>query len=126
MSSTFEDRFKLQAINSELLLLGESISYTPNGSSLKTITALILHDTYQTIHESGNSTQDYDVIEMQISSRNNTEGHVTPLLWGRDGTGDVIAWDSKTWYVRDILEKNVAGMHRLVLATVRQNIPQIG
>ena len=120
--SELEDRFTLQAQPRELALFGDSISYTPAGASAKTISAVILKDTLKTVFDTGTSVLNYDLMEIYISSRNNTEGQVTVKVRGKDGVagtsnGDSLVISSVTWYVRKLLNSSEAGMHKLLIST---------
>jgi len=59
-------------------------------------------------------TQHYSRIEFWISALDDTDGHQSPKEWINQGqTGDRVQINGVWYYVRDIIEENVAGMHKL-------------
>jgi hypothetical protein len=122
MSSTFETRFKQIAVQNELSTFGENVTYTPAGGSAKTIKAIINKDTLESTFNTGTSLKNFDILEVFISARSNTEGQVTVSVRNKDAVvgvsnGDTIVINSVTYYVRKIISNNEAGLHKLLVST---------
>lgn len=97
----------------------ESITYRPLNNPLndKTIQAIVERQNARLRFSEPGDTMDYESIIINIRATDNIEGHVTPAIWNRDGTGDVIIYDGTTWYVRDRLQRQIGGVHRLLCTT---------
>lgn len=114
--STFGD---LMAGHTELFLnqFGVDITYRPENDSGddKTIKAVIEPGYPRNEFESPNpDSPHYTRQAFWISSRNNTEGHVSPTEWIRTGTdGDKVQIGGSWFYVISISEDSSDGMHRL-------------
>lgn len=116
--------FETMAQNDVAALLDEcgvDVSYTPQGGSPRTIKIAFMGETRMD-HIAQSNVGEYSSVEILLSSVNDTAGVVTPKASGRSGNaGDSFAHDSgrgsETWYVRDILQDNAGGMHRLGCCT---------
>ena len=102
---------------------GENITYTPAGGAARTIKAIIFEET-RTEHAEASATEEFESIEIQISDQDDTNGVISPTVYGFLGQeGDSLVMDvgqgNETWYVKRGLENNVAGMHTLGLTSKR-------
>ena len=117
--ATLEDDFK-NFVSDELSDWGESIVYTPQSGSPKTISAIILKESFVT-HFAETDYQPYDSVEIMISSRNDTEGVITPKLMARDGAGDQFIMSvinsGVPLYVHDLSSPIEGGFHTLKVST---------
>lgn len=99
---------------------GVDVTYRPEGNSAndKGIKAILLTETQKSTFGEAAEFEEYDTLLIEISARSNSEGHVTPTEHARGNqTGDQVIISGTTWRLREHLENNVAGMHRLFLAT---------
>jgi hypothetical protein len=92
---------------------GEALSFTPAGASAHTVQAIVYRESRAQVFNEGNAVKDYDVLDVTLSARSEIEGRVSPLVWVRNTTGDTLTVDGETWYVREIMEHNVGGLHKL-------------
>lgn len=94
----------------------EMIDVVPFGSSLRSIPAIILRETYAPLdlEQRGNA---FNSMEIYIRSSDNVVGIVNPGQMKVDGTGcdHYPAIDGKSWRCQRVLERNVGGMHKLLL-----------
>ncbi|HYG78682.1 MAG TPA: hypothetical protein VEK08_27020 [Planctomycetota bacterium] len=118
MSSRFDD---IVAADTPMFLaeFGESKVYRPLGvgANDKTI-SMILVDAKPRLVPAASSAQEFNECEVKISSRNNTEGHVSPSIAGHQGqTADQILnlHGIATWYVVDRYDDEDPSFHVLVL-----------
>jgi hypothetical protein len=115
MSSAIDTAFAA-SVPDQLADFGEDVTYKPLGSTpnQKTIKAIV-HDETRNNRNAGNTAQSFDQLEISISARSDAEGQIS-VTNAHDGVCDQVAsLRSKSWYVIDILQNNVAGMHRLLL-----------
>jgi len=91
---------------------GEAITYTPAGGSPKTIQAVVMRETRRQL-PTNSSTTTREQIEVVIRT-DATLGVASPTAYPG---GDSCTVDGTTWYVIIVLERSVAGEHRLGLST---------
>ena len=109
------DTLLSDAVEQVLDQYGESVTYTPAAGAPKTIVAIVARETRAPEFDEQIVNQ-FNTMEVTISARSNTEGHVTPLEFGKARAPDSVTIDGATWKVRRVLERNLCGMHRLLLS----------
>lgn len=102
---------------------GGAITYTPQSGVAKIIGAIITEGQESEFYN-GTEMHDYDTTEILISCVDNTEGHVAPLVTGRNGAGDKVTMPDTAvdYWVKKILEDgrdSGTGMHRLLIASLQ-------
>lgn len=104
-------------------IAGEDITYRPLavGANDKTIKAIVDYESWEKIRIN-NSAQSGEHVDIEISVRSNSEGHMDPKIYIKDGQGDDIVFPvghrfaGKTWYVVDRLDDGAHGTMKLVIA----------
>lgn len=99
---------------------GQTVSYTPQGQSAKSIIGVVGSYLEQIFNEQGNIETQGITKELTIRSDSDTYGQINVSFRGEGGGGDTVAFDvegtTKTFYViRAISQDNVH--HRLVIST---------
>jgi len=114
MPSQFEADFDAAFTSPGLDVFGETIAYTPNGGSVRNISAVVARETRAPVYnETGRNF--YNTMEIHISADDDVSGVVTPKELRNGGDADTCVIDGQTWLLQRVLERNVAGMHHLLL-----------
>lgn len=116
MASVFDEMFA-ETVAMTIAQFGEDVEYRPlgNAGNAKTIKAVVQGEA-RNEEFTGQGFNDYNGTVIEISARNNTEGHVSPTEQNRSGTPDVVIIDSRRYTVqRKLFEQPVGGMWRLQL-----------
>lgn len=120
MSDPIMNQFAATFAPQHLAMNGRDGTYraNSNGSNDKTIGVVVVAGSEQPLIADGSSTMDRDLLEVEISSRSNDEGHIAPTLPGR-GVPDQLILDGVTYYLLDLLidGRKGTGVHRLLLGT---------
>jgi len=134
MSSPF-DAFMAGYTPFFVYMAGEAVVYRPlaNSGNDKSIKMLIDYGTWRRVFP-GNAAREGEVVEVQFSGRNNTEGHTDPKIYIRDGQGDDIIFPSghrlynsgNPWYAVERLDEIEAGMVRVMIATKALPLHRMG
>lgn len=105
-----------------------ALAYIEQGVASRTIQG-IWEDSEDPIFETGTADLDFDVKRIWIPCADNVAGVLAPTVSGRGGnSGDqfTAAGDSRTWYVRKILQNGkgtVSKAHLLLVATSKAAFP---
>ena len=124
MASEFDTAFAA-AVPTFLARFGETVSYTPVGGDARSISAMIDGDRYS-LHETGQATTECKSIEIEISSRNDTEDVVAPNYLAHGQRADSFTWQGETWYV--IAPRNLGeiGTHRILACNKQLDPERVG
>ena len=110
----FDSRFATAWAAVSVAVQGEDVLYTPGTGSPKTIKALVQRETHQDLKASAETLQHDEIV---VVIRNDaTLGVANPVDCGSDNP-DRVTVDGVIYWVADVVERDVAGEHRLLLST---------
>jgi hypothetical protein len=114
MASSFETAFAAQFNPSALVQFAEAVTYTPAGATAKSVQCVVLRESRSRIFDESGAFR-REEIEVYVSTADVT----TPIdVAAASGSGvDALSIDSTTFYAVEVVERTVAGWHRLRCAT---------
>jgi hypothetical protein len=112
MASSFETAFAAQFNPAAVAQFAETITYTPSGGSPapSSVSAVVLRESRQQARD-GALVLEYEMMEIYVLASQ----VVTPKDQFQALAPDSVTIDTETWFVGEVLQKNAAGWHRLLL-----------
>lgn len=116
MASAFDAEFAAATNDDFLTVFGETLAVIPAGHTQRNISVIVLRETRRPVENGGVLSNRYNAMNVQISSRNDVEGIVSPKEVHDGGACDVFpSIDGKSWTLQRVLEWDTGGMHLLEL-----------
>ncbi|MFH1603270.1 MAG: hypothetical protein ABIH03_05130 [Pseudomonadota bacterium] len=113
MASELDTAFSAKILEPASIHLGETAVYTPAGSTATTATIVCDRSTRRRIFDMSGAVLREEIDFTLLASDVETPIDVTAA----SGNGvDAVVIDTKTWYVVEVVERNVSGWHRITAA----------